>query len=162
MVQDQAAGAGAAVAAGSYLKEYIVSYVKNDPQPAGLNPGETAVTLDDGTIVAVQAVSSVQDASGVPVIAATARAIKADGAPQTMPDGSPIASAFQHTSCAQEITAAGGISAVQKCVLMAVLGEPTTPLWQDPSAATMLANASIRTYLASAAHAGPVNAGALL
>lgn len=139
-----------------------MSYVKNDPQPVGLNPGETAVTLDDGTIVAVQAVSSVQDASGVPVIAATARAIKADGTPETMPDGSPIASAFQHTSCAEEITSAGGIDTVQKCVLMAVLGEPTAPLWQDPSAATMLANVSIRTYLASAKAAGPVDAGALL
>lgn len=139
-----------------------MSYTKNNPQPTGLNPGETAVTLDTGAIIAVQATSSVQDSSGSPIIAATARAIKADGTPETLPDGSPIASAFQHTSCAQEITAAGGIAAVQKCVLMAVLGEPTAPLWQDPSAAAMLANASIRTYLASAAHAGPVNAGALL
>lgn len=139
-----------------------MSYVKTDPVPADLNAGETAVTLDDGTIVAVQAKSSVQETSGCPVIAATARAIKADGSPETLPDGSPIASAFQHTSCAQEITDAGGIDVVQKCVLMAVLGEPTTPLWKDPSASTMLSNASIRTALASAAHAGPVDAGALL
>ena len=139
-----------------------MSYVVTSPQPAGLNSGETAVTLDDGSIIAVQAVSSVQDTSGCPVIAATARAIKTDGSPVTLPDGSPIASAFRHTSCAQEITDTGGIEAVQKCVLMVVLGEPTAPLWQDPSAATMLANASIRTYLASAAHAGPVDAGALL
>lgn len=51
---------------------------------------------------------------------------------------------------------------MQKCVLMAVLGEPTAPLWPDPSSAPMLANASIRTYLASAAHAGQVDTGALL
>ena len=139
-----------------------MSYTKTDPQPAALNPGETAVTLDDGSIVAVQATATVQGNSGCPVIAATARAIKTDGSPVTLPDGSPIASAFRHTSCAQEITDTGGIAAVQKCVLMVVLGEPTAPLWQDPSAATMLANASIRTYLASAAHAGPVDAGALL
>ena len=139
-----------------------MSYAKTSPVPPGLNPGETAVTLDDGSIIAVQAVSSVQDTSGCPVIAATARAINADGSPKTMPDGSPIASTFNHTSCTQEVTDAGGIDKVQKCVLMAVLGEPTAPLWQDPSAATMLANASIRTYLASAAHAGPVDAGALL
>jgi hypothetical protein len=139
-----------------------MTYTVTSPQPTKLNPGETAVTLDGGTIVAVQAVSSVQDTSGSPVIAATARAIKADGTPETSPDGSPIASAFQHTSCAQEVTDAGGIDKVQKCVLMAVLGEPTAPLWQDPSAATMLANASIRTYLASAKAAGPVDAGALL
>lgn len=139
-----------------------MSYTKTDPQPFGLNPGETAVTLDDETIVAVQAKSSVQEGSGCPVIAATARAIKADGTPETLPDGSPIASAFQHTSCMQEITGAGGIDVVQKCVLMAVLGEPTAPLWQDSSAATMLSNASIRTALAAAAHAGPVDASALL
>lgn len=139
-----------------------MSYTKTSPVPAGLNPGETAVTLDDGSIIAVQATCSVQDNSGCPVIAATARAVKADGSPQTLPDGSPVASAFRHTSCAQEVTDAGGIAAVQKCVLMAVLGEPTAPLWQDPSAGPMLANASVRTYLASAAHAGPVDAGALL
>lgn len=139
-----------------------MSYTKNDLQPSGLNPGETAVTLDDGTIVAVQATSSVQDTSGSPVIAATARAIHADGTPVTLPDGSPVASAFQHTSCAQEVTDAGGIANVQKCVLMAVLGEDTAPMWQDDLAKPMLANASIRTYLASAASAGPVDAGALL
>lgn len=139
-----------------------MTYTVTSPQPSGLNPGETAVTLDTGAIIAVQATSTVSDTSGSPVIAANARAIKDDGSPETLPDGSPIASAFQHTSCADEITAAGGIAAVQKCCLLAVLGEPTAPLWQDPSAATMLANASIRTYLASAAHAGQVNAAAIL
>lgn len=139
-----------------------MSYSKTDPAPAGLNPGETAVTLDDGTIVAVQATSSVQETSGSPVIAATARAIKADGTPETLPDGSPIASSLMHTSNPDESASAGGIAAVQKCVLMAVLGEPTAPLWQDPVHSTMLANASIRTYLASAKAAGPVDAGALL
>jgi hypothetical protein len=139
-----------------------MSYTRTDPAPSGLNPGETAVTLGDGTIVAVQAVTSVQETSGCPVIAATARAIKADGSPETLPDGSPIASTFQHTSCPDEITAAGGIDQVQKCCLLAVLGEPTAPLWQDPIHATALANASIRTVIASAAHAGQVDAGALL
>ena len=139
-----------------------MSYTKTNPQPAGLNPGETAVTLDDGSIVAVQAKSTVQETSGCPVIAATARAIKADGTPETLPDGSPIASAFQHTSSPDEITAAGGIDQVQKCCLLAVLGEPTAPLWQDPIHTTALANASIRTALSSASHAGPVDAGALL
>jgi hypothetical protein len=139
-----------------------MSYTKTSPIPPGLNAGETAVTLDDGTIVAVQAKCTVHETSGCPVIAATARAIKADGSPETLPDGSPIAAAFQHTSCADEITTAGGIDQVQKCCLLAVLGEPTAPLWQDPVHATMLGNASIRTAIASAAHAGPVDAGALL
>lgn len=139
-----------------------MSYTKTDPQPSGLNAGETAVTLDDGTIVAVQASTTVQETSGCPVITATARAINADGTPKTAPDGSPIASTFHHTSNPAEITDAGGIAAVQRCVLMAVLGEPTAPLWQDPIHATALANASIRTYLASASHAGEVDTGALL
>lgn len=139
-----------------------MAYTKTSPVPPGLNEGETAVTLDDGSIIAVQAKSTVQETSGCPVIAATARAIKADGTPETLPDGSPIASAFQHTSCQDEITMAGGVDQVQKCCLLAVLGEPTAPLWQDPIHATALANASIRTAIASAAHAGPVDAGALL
>lgn len=139
-----------------------MSYTKTSPQPTGLNPGETAVTLDDGTIVAVQAKSSVQETSGYPVITATARAIKADGSPETLADGSPIASTWPHTSNADEIKAVGGIDQVQKCCLLAVLGEPTAPLWQDPIHATALASASIRTYIASSAHAGPVDAEALL
>lgn len=139
-----------------------MSYTVVSPQPSGLNAGETAVTLDDGTIVAVSATSSVQPTSGSPVIAATARAINADGSPKCLSDGSPIAVEFRHTSCPQEVTDAGGIAAVQKCVLLAVLGEPPAPLWTDPSCTTMLANASIRTMLAAAAHAGPVDVGAVL
>lgn len=139
-----------------------MSYTKTDPAPAGMNPGETAVTLDSGTVVAVQATSSVQEHSGCPVIAATARAINADGTPVTLPDGSPIATSLRHTSCQSEIDEAGGIDKVQKCVLLAVLGEDTAPLWQDPIHAGMLANASIRAMLASAAAAGQVDAGELL
>lgn len=139
-----------------------MSYTVKSPQPAGLQPNETAVALDTGDEVAVAAVCSVASNSGCPVIAATARVINADGTDKLDAQGKPITSAFQHTSCTEEITATGGIPAVQKCVLMAVLGEPTTPLWTDPSCATMLSNVSIRTAIASAAHAGPVNAGALL
>jgi hypothetical protein len=139
-----------------------VSYTKTNPQPANLQPTETAVTLDTGDDVAVAAVCSVASNSGCPVIAATARVINADGTDKLDAQGKPILSAFQHTSCQEEVTATGGMPALQKCVLMAVLGEPTAPLWTDPSAATMLSNASIRTALASASHAGPVDAGALL
>lgn len=139
-----------------------MSYTVTSPQPAGLQPDETAVTLDSGQIIAVQATCSVAANSGNPVIAATAREIDATGAPVNDPNGQPIQSAFKHASNPSEITLCGNIAALQKCVLMAVLGESTAPLWTDPTAATMLANASIRTALASAAHAGPVNAGALL
>lgn len=139
-----------------------MSYTLKSPQPTGLQPNETAVSLDTGDEVAVAAVCSVAANSGCPVIAATARVINADGTDKLDAQGKPINSAFQHTSCQEEVAAVGSMAAVQKCVLMAVLGESTTPLWTDPSAATMLSNASIRTAITSAAHAGPVDAGALL
>ena len=139
-----------------------MSYTLLSPQPSGLQPNESAVKLDTGDGVAVAAVCSVAQNSGCPVIAATARVINADGTDKLDAQGKPITAAFQHTSCPEEITTVGSMGAVQKCVLMAVLGEPTTPLWTDPSAATMLSNASIRTAIASAVHAGPVDAGALL
>ncbi|HEX5328339.1 MAG TPA: hypothetical protein VFW75_16920 [Acetobacteraceae bacterium] len=110
----------------------------------------------------VQGHCDLQPDSGCPVISATARAVDKTGASLTAPDGSPIAAAFQHTSNQDEITAAGGIGPVMKCCLLALLGEPTTPLWTDPIHATMLTNVSIRTAIASAAHAGPIDAGSLL
>ena len=131
-----------------------MSYAKTSPVPPGLNPGETAVTLDDGSIIAVQAVSSVQDTSGCPVITATARAINADGTPKTMADGSPIASTFNHTSCTQEITDAGGIAAVQKCVLMAVLGEQVVT---DMGTATVTSLALVGPRPVTRAHLGGVS-----
>lgn len=139
-----------------------MSYTRVSPQPSGLQPNETAVTLDTGDHVAVAAVCSVATNSGCPVIAATARVISTEGTNKLDAQGKPINSAFQHTSCSEEVATVGSMAAVQKCVLMAVLGEPTTPLWTDPSAATMLSNASIRTAIASAVHAGPVDSGALL
>lgn len=139
-----------------------MSYEKTSPQPPNLAANETAVTLDSGQIVAVAAVCSVSVTSGCPVIAATAREIDASGNAIKDAHGNPVQSAFNHTTCNTEITDVGSIDAVQKCVLMAVLGESTAPLWSDPSAATMLANASIRTAIASAAASGPVDASALL
>lgn len=139
-----------------------MSYTVMNPQPSKLQSNETGVTLDTGDDVAVAAVCSVAENSGSPVIAATARVIDADGTDKLDAQGQPIKAAFQHTTCQQEITQVGNMADVQKCVLMAVLGEPTSPLWTDPSCAQMLADASIRTNIASASHAGPVNVGALL
>lgn len=137
-----------------------MSYSVTNPQPP-LQPGETAVTLDSGDIVAIAAICSVESASGNTVVAATARVINADGTNKLDAIGQSMTTAFQHTSNTDEISA-NGIAVVQKCCLMAVLGESTAPLWQDPIHATALATASIRTNIASAAHAGPVDAAALL
>lgn len=139
-----------------------MTYSVTSPQPSGLQPGETVVTLDTGDNVAVAANSSLQANSGCPVIAVTARAIDATGATRKAPCGALIQSAFQHTSCQAEIDSSGGMATVQKCCLLAVLGEPTAPLWTDPLHATMLSNASIRTALATAAAGGPVSVGTLL
>ena len=134
-----------------------------NPQPSGLQPNETAVTLDTGDLVAVAASCSVEETSGDPVLTATARVINADGTDKLDVNGqATLKSAFSHKTCQPEIDAAGGMANVQKCVLMAVLGEPTAPLWQDPICATMLANASIRSNLYAAQHAGPVNTWSLL
>ena len=139
-----------------------MSYTLASPQPPNLAANETAVTLDSGQIIAVRATCEVQPNSGNPVIIASARQIDAHGNAVKDPTGQPITSSFSHAGTQADITLCGSIQALQKCVLMAMLGEPTAPMWTDPSCSIMLANASIRTAIASAAHAGPVNAGALL
>lgn len=142
-----------------------MSYTKvtlTPAQQALLLPNEIAVKLDTGDFIAVGIHLSVQGNSGNGVVKATARAVNTDGSARLDANGQAIASALSHTTNIAEVTSVGGIGALEKLVAMAVLGEPTAPLWQDPLHATMLANASIRTYLTSAANAGPVNAGALL
>lgn len=139
-----------------------MSYAVISPQPAGLQPGETAVTLDTGDHVAVSAVCGVQDGSGNVSVTAAARVINADATGKLDANGKAITSGFSHSTNPTEEASVGGIAGVQKCVLLAVLGESTAPLWQDPIHATVLQNASIRTAIASAAHAGPVNTASLL
>jgi hypothetical protein len=133
-------------------------YTKPDQTPFAthLQDHETVVTLDSGQHVAVRCESTVEPNSGNPAVAAWARAINDDGTDALDGTGSPIKSAFSHCSNPVELAQLGGASALQRVAVMAVLGEPTAPLWQDPIHATMLENASIRTNLASAAHAGPV------
>lgn len=139
-----------------------MNYSVMSPQPSGLQPNETAVTLDTGDNVAVLAVCGVQDGSGNVAITAAARVINADGTDKLDANGQPVKSGFSHGTNPTEVAAAGNIQAVQKCVLMAILGESTSPLWQDAIHATTLEGASIRTAIASAAHAGPVDTSALL
>lgn len=128
-----------------------------------LQPNETVVTLDTGDNVAVRCESSVEPNSGNPAVAAWARVVDAVGADKLDGAGQPIQSSFSHCSNPTEMASVGGAAALQKVAVMAVLGESTAPLWQDPIHASVLQNASIRTNLASAAHAGPVtDLGALL
>jgi len=139
-----------------------MAYTVMSPQPAGLHAGEIAVTLDTGDHVAVSAVCGIESNTGNPSIVSGARVINTDGTDKLDATGQAITSGFSQVTNQTEISLAGSMSAVQKCVLLAVLGESTAPLWQDAIHATELQNASIRTNLASAAHAGPVNAGSLL
>jgi hypothetical protein len=142
-----------------------MSYSKPDQTPfaANLTDHETVVTLDTGQNVAVRCEGSVEPNSGNPAVAAWARVVGADGVSLLDGAGAPILSAFTHCSNPTEMADLGGAAALQRLAVMAVLGESTAPLWQDPIHSSVLENASIRTNIASAAHAGPVtDLGAIL
>lgn len=138
-----------------------MSYTKTSPQPQNLQPGETAVTLDDGTIVAVSAQSTPQSNNAPSFVSAVARAINADGTQRMDAAGAPITMEFRTTPSAEQANDATQLAAVTKDCMMAVLGEPVT-LLTDPIHANALANASIRNRIAALAAAGSVDAGALL
>lgn len=140
-----------------------MSYTKPDQTPfTKLEPNEFVVTLDSGQDVAVSVSVAVVDTSGNPALSSTARVVQADGSDQLDSTGNPIRSAFSHTSNPTEMSQLGGMPQLQTQMLLAVLGEPTT-LWGDTIHATTMENASIRTNIATAAHAGPVtNVGSLL
>lgn len=144
--------------------EITMSYTKPDQSPfaANLASYETVVKLDNGRHVAVRCESIVEPNSGNPAVTVRARVVNDDGTSAVDGDGKTIESSFSHCSCAAEIDSLGGVAILQKLAIMAVLGEPTDPLWQDPIHTTMLQNASIRTNIASAAHSGPVNTESLL
>jgi hypothetical protein len=138
-----------------------MSYTKTSPQPPNLQPSEAAVTLDDGTIVAVSATSTPQSNNAPSFVSAIARAINADGTPRVDAAGAPITMEFRTTPSAEQANDPAQIAAVTKDCMMAVLGEPVTIL-TDPIHANALANASIRNRLAALDAAGSINAGALL
>jgi hypothetical protein len=135
-----------------------MSYTKPDQTPfaANLAADEFVVLLDTGQTVGVRCEGSVEPNSGNPAIAAFARQVDATGKTVLDAAGDPVTSSFSHCSNPTELADLGGASALQKIALMGVLGESTAPLWQDPIHASLLVNASIRTNIASAAHAGPV------
>jgi hypothetical protein len=126
-------------------------YTKLDPQPTTLEPGETAVTLDSGDIVATSISVEALETAGDVFITASARAINADGTARLLPSGRPITATFGHTAKPQETTDAGGLTAVQRCCLMAVLGEDTAPLWTDPIHSALRTSSSVRVALTAAA-----------
>jgi hypothetical protein len=140
-------------------------YTKPDQAPfaGNLADHETVVTLDTGEHVAVRCECSVEPNSGNPAVMAWARVVDTAGANLLDGCGCSITSGFSHCSNPTELAELGGAPALQRIAVLAVLGESTAPLWQDPIHASVLENASIRTNIASAAHAGPVtNLGALL
>ena len=142
-----------------------MAYTKPDQTPfaANLNDNEIVVTLDSGQNIAVRCECSVEPNSGNPVCKAFARVVDATGANALDSMGEPMLASFGHTSSAAELDELGGMPALQKIAIMAVLGESTAPLFQDPIHATELLNWSIRTNIAAAAHAGPVtDLGSLL
>lgn len=131
-------------------------YSKPDQEGFALADHEIVVRLDSGELVAVRCEGHVEPHTGNPVVAASARLVNEGGNAVLDANGQPIATAFRHTSNPHEVNALGGIDALRRLVMMAVLGEPTAPLLADPIHATVLDHASIRTNIASAGHAGPV------
>lgn len=142
-----------------------MSYTKPDQTPfaANLAADEFVVTLDTGENIAVRCSVVVENNTGYAMLTPQARQVDATGLTISDANGHPIVSEWGCNASPADITLAGSMGAMQKLAIMGVLGEPTAPLWADPIHTTMLTNASIRTNIASAAHAGPVaNLGALL
>lgn len=139
-------------------------YTKPDQTPfINLRPNEFVVTLDTGENVAVFSQITVQQNTGSPAVSVEARVVDATGSDTVDAAGQTIHTGFSHVTEQNEIASVGSVQAVQKLCILAVLGESTAPLWQDAIHATMLQTASIRTNIASAAHAGPAtDLGSLL
>ena len=151
-----------------------MTYTVTTLQPPGLQPDETAVTLDTGAVVAVCAQVDRNHGNTV-AVTAHARQIDATGATVVDANGHPIQSDASH-QFQPEIVAAYTLPVLTKEMLRLVLGEPPTlfveptmlPTATSPPTLTpldpgVLSAWSIRNAIASAAHAGPVtDAGALL
>jgi hypothetical protein len=138
-----------------------MSYTKTSPVPPNLQTGETAVTLDDGTIVAVSAQSTPQPNNAPSFIRDIARVINADGTSQMDSSGKPIMVEYRDVPSFEQANNLALLGAVMRDYMMAVIGEPLTVL-TDPIHANAIANASIRNRLAALAAAGSIDAGSLL
>lgn len=123
-----------------------MSYTKMEPQPGprapeldyddtgpGLYPDESAVVLDDGTMVAVSVMTEWLENGAGASLAACARAIEADGTTRLTSQSQHIESNFRHTADVVSIER-HGLPALAKEVLLLVLGEPATMVDEDDGA----------------------------
>lgn len=133
-----------------------MAYTKPDQSRFNLLAGQFIVMLDTGEYVLITQTCSVEPNSGNPVVKTEAIVVDGQfGLPNPDANGQAIKAGFAHTSCQGELDTLGGMSALQRLCIMAVLGEDTTPFWKDAAHADFLLHVSIRTNLAAAAHAGP-------
>ena len=150
-----------------------MTYTVQSPQSVGLQPDETAITLDTGASVAVCAQVDRNHGNTV-AITSHARQIDTMGATMVDANGHPIQSDASH-QFQPEIVATYTLPALTKEMLRLVLGEPptlfvepaTTPTATSAPALTpidpgVLSAWSIRNAITSAAHAGPVTDAAAL
>ena len=98
-----------------------MSYAATNPQPPGLQSGETCVTLDNGQLVAVLLSATPVDNNAGMVFAAQARAIDATGA-TIMHGAVPMITAGNHLSSHDEVVRLTA-AVIGKGMLQAVLGE---------------------------------------
>lgn len=145
-----------------------MAYTVLTQQPSNLQAGETAVSLEDGTIVAVSVVSKRKVNNAGVDFTVTARCLDDEGNVKTCPSGDPITIEFTHSATADEINQLT-VNGVAKEMMLAVLGEPLTvgikdgeevPLinWSD----AFLTHVSIKSMVAVANQTGPIDTSALL
>lgn len=136
----------------------------------GLYADETALELDDGTIVAVSVEPKWLANGGGVSFTAWARWIEADGTAKLSPHEDWIETTLTHHADPFTVERLG-VAGVAKELLLAVLGEPATMRDVDgqavaelPLSADIRRNVSIRTALRSVADTGPaaIDAGAVL
>lgn len=138
-----------------------MTYSKLDPQPAGLSANETALQLDDGTLVAVAVVPTwLPNGAGV-AFAGTARHIIADGTTQACPQGQDVQTGFTHAATVTDADTSDKIGAIAKEILLAMLGEPPTMTTVNgeevpalPLSDEVRSNVNIRLHAAIAASTG--------
>ena len=131
-----------------------MAYTKRNDVP--VQPGELAVELDSGELVAVKCERKRVDA-GVSYHS-RARAIGPDGLPALDALGRPIVTEFKHTVGVDKVAELGD-DAITREMLLVVLGEPVSLF---PWAEVILTGVSIRVSLAAAQVAGTADAGAVL
>ena len=148
-----------------------MTYTVTSPQPAGLEAGETCVTLDSGQLVAVTLTATPVDNNAGMVFAVQARAIDSAGA--TVMHGTvPMVTSGQHLSSHDEVASCTA-AALGKGMILAVLGEPLATQTIDsggvsvtqtiPPLGSQVLNAlSIRNMLATSSGAAAVSAASLV